>query len=63
VGTLDDPDRFPPEIHLFTASKQPWVILPEGVPAVVEYYDRDRYWPAESLARRADLLRRAGQQP
>ncbi|MDQ1241831.1 MAG: hypothetical protein QG550_1082, partial [Pseudomonadota bacterium] len=25
VGTLDDPDRFPPDIHIFTASKQPWV--------------------------------------
>jgi hypothetical protein len=59
VGTLDDPDRFPPEIHIFTASKQPWVILPEGVPAVPEYYDRDRYWPAESLARRSALLARA----
>ena len=30
VGTLDDPDRFPPEVHIFTASKQPWVILPAG---------------------------------
>ena len=25
VGTLDDPDRFPPQIHIFTACKQPWV--------------------------------------
>jgi hypothetical protein len=58
VGTLDDPDRFPPEIHIFTASKQPWVILPEGVPAVPEYYDRKRYWPPESLARRSALLGR-----
>ena len=58
VGTLDDPDRFPPEIHIFTASKQPWVILPEGVPAVPEYYDRRRYWPAESLARREAALSR-----
>jgi hypothetical protein len=52
VGTLDDPDRFPPDIHIFTASKQPWVILPEGVPAVPAYYDRKQHWPAESLARR-----------
>ena len=34
VGTLDAPDRFPPDIHIFTASKQPWVILPPHVPAV-----------------------------
>ena len=58
VGTLDDPDAFPPDIHIFTASKQPWVILPAGVPAVPEYYDRDRYWPADSLARRRAVLDR-----
>ena len=57
VGTLDDPDRLPPDIHIFTSTKQPWVVLPPGVPAVPEYYDRARHWPAESLARREALLR------
>ena len=52
VGTLDDPDCLPPDIHIFTASKQPWVVLPPGTPAVTEYYDRNEYWPEESLARR-----------
>ncbi len=28
VGTLDDPDALPPDIHIFTSSKQPWVLLP-----------------------------------
>lgn len=56
VGTLDDPDRLPPDIHIFTASKQPWVIIPPGVPAVAEYYDRKQYWPADSLARREAVL-------
>ena len=56
VGTLDDPDRLPPDIHIFTASKQPWVVLRPGTPAVAEYYDRDRYWPEESLERRRVLL-------
>jgi hypothetical protein len=55
VGTLDDPDRLPPDIHIFTASKQPWVVLPAGTPAVAEYYDRVRYWPKESLERRKAL--------
>ena len=59
VGTLDDPDRLPPDIHIFTASKQPWVVLPPGTPAVAEYYDRAKYWPAESLARREALIARA----
>ena len=55
VGTLDDPDRFPPDIHIFTSTKQPWVVLPPGVPAVPEYYRASEHWPAESLARRAVL--------
>jgi hypothetical protein len=56
VGTLDEPDHLPPDIHIFTQSKQPWVVLPDGAPAVPEYYDRERYWPQESLARRQLLL-------
>ena len=56
VGTLDDPDALPPDIHIFTASKQPWVRLPPETPAVPEYYDRDQFWPADSLARRKALL-------
>jgi hypothetical protein len=56
VGTLDDPDRFPPDVHIFTASKQPWVVLPAGTPAVREYYRSSELWPAESLARRKAVL-------
>ncbi len=51
VGTLDDPDRLPPDIHIFTSSKQTWVVLPEGTPVFAEYYKRSEVWPAESLAR------------
>ncbi|MGA7777182.1 MAG: GFA family protein [Paraburkholderia sp.] len=57
VGTLDEPDRLPPDIHIFTASKQPWVVLREGVPAVAEYYKASLFWPKESLERRAALLK------
>jgi hypothetical protein len=56
VGTLDDPDRLPPDIHIFTSSKQPWVMLPPGTPAVEVYYDSKQYWPEESLARRRALF-------
>lgn len=55
VGTLDAPDHLSPDVHIFTASKQPWVELPPGVPAFAEYYDRHSLWPAESLARRQAL--------
>ena len=56
VGTLDDPDALPPDIHIFTASKQPWVVLPPGIPAMPEYYSSKEHWPAASLERRKALL-------
>lgn len=56
VGTLDNPDALPPDIHIFTASRQPWVVIPPGQAAVPEYYDREQYWPAESLERRKAIL-------
>ena len=55
VGTLDEPDALPPDVHIFTSSKQPWVQLPEGVPAFEEFYTRAEVWPEESLRRRAAL--------
>jgi hypothetical protein len=58
VGTLDEPDRLPPDIHIYTASKQPWVVLPPGAPAVAEYYEASEWWPKESLERRAALRAR-----
>ena len=58
VGTLDEPDRWPPDVHIFTQSKQPWVILPAGVAAFAEYYKAAELWPAASLARRAAVLAR-----
>jgi len=62
VGTLDEPDHLPPDIHIFTKSKQPWVVLAADTPAVPEYYDRKQYWPKESLARREALLARLAAQ-
>ncbi len=60
VGTLLDPDRLPPDIHIFTASKQPWVVLPPDTPAVPEYYDLDEHWPPDSLERRQAVLEKVG---
>ncbi len=56
VGTLDEAYRLPPDIHIFTASKQPWVVIPDGQPAFKEYYDREKYWPEESLTRRKRIF-------
>ena len=58
VGTLDEPDHLPPDIHIFTASKQPWVVIPPGARAVPEYYKSSEVWPKESLERRAAVFGR-----
>jgi len=57
VGTLDDPGNVPPDVHIYTSSKQPWVVLPPGALAVGEYYVAEEVWPKESLERRAALIK------
>ena len=52
IEASEVPDRLPPDVHIFTASKQPWVVLPPGTPAFAEFYRAADVWPAESLARR-----------
>jgi hypothetical protein len=58
VGTLDAPDLVPPDIHIFTATKQPWVTLPPGANIVEEYYDFRQHWPAASIERREAMRAR-----
>lgn len=60
VGTLDDPAACPPDVHIFTRSKLPWVVLDRPERAFEVYYDPERLWPAESLARRAVIDRESG---
>jgi hypothetical protein len=59
AGTLDEPSAVAPDVHIFTRSKLPWVVLPESVPAFDVYYDTQKLWPAESLARLEALKARA----
>jgi hypothetical protein len=51
VGTLDNPDACPPDIHIFTSTKQRWLQLDGSVPVMDEYYQRSKYWPESSIAR------------
>jgi hypothetical protein len=55
VGTLDDPDRLPPDVHIYTESKQPWVMIPAGARAFAQYYKSREVWSEASLARRQAL--------
>lgn len=56
LGTLDDPSACPPDVHIFTDSKQPWLDLPKDVPSFPDFYDYNQLWPEEALARRRALF-------
>ena len=58
---MDNPDLCPPDVHIYTASKQPWVTLPAGASAFPEFYQLDAVWPAESLERRRLMRAKASQ--
>lgn len=58
VGTLDEPSRCPPDIHIYTSSKLPWVTLPEGAAAVEEFYRLEEVWRPDSLERRRIMRER-----
>jgi hypothetical protein len=51
VGTLDQPDSLQPDVHIYTESKQPWVVLPPGARAVEQFYKPAEVWSEESRAR------------
>jgi len=59
VGTMDEPYRCTPDIHIYTSTKQPWVTLPPGAKAVPEFYDTDAVWSAEAKERRRIMRERA----
>jgi len=51
VGTMDDPNWAPPDVHIFTSTKQDWVVLPEGAKDYPEFYEYADVWSPESRAR------------
>ncbi len=55
VGTLDDPDALPPDVHIYTGSKQPWVILSLDTPVFEEYYQRSEQLSEARLQRLSEL--------
>lgn len=60
VGTLDDPDHLSPDIHIYTVSKQPWVILTEADRSVSGFYEFGKTWSYDSLKRLQFLENAAG---
>lgn len=60
VGTLDDPSACPPDVHIYTATKLPWLVLDDRVPVFEAYYSLRDLWPAAAQARREAMKARAG---
>lgn len=52
VGSLDTPGALTPDVHIYTRTKLPWVVLPDGARVFENYYDMKAEWPEASLARR-----------
>ncbi len=57
VGTLDKPATMPPDIHIYTRTKQPWLVLPANIPTKTGGYAINEIWSEESLQRKAILNR------
>jgi hypothetical protein len=58
VGTMDNPGACPPDIHIFTSSKLPWVAFPPGAKVVAEFYNLDDVWSDEAKERRRIMRER-----
>ena len=61
-GTLDDPSAVRPDIHIFTRSKVPWLVLPDDTAAFEVYYDARTLWPPASLERLDAIVASRGAQ-
>jgi len=61
AGTLDDTHGVQPDLHIFTAAKQSWVIIPEGAETFETFYrgkDVPRVFGEENAARWKAVLTR-----
>jgi hypothetical protein len=61
VGALDEPAAYPPDVHIFTADKLPWVVIPEGTEAFPAFYsgkDVVRIYGEDGAARWRELRAR-----
>jgi hypothetical protein len=53
AGTLDSPDRFPPDVHIYTETMQPHFHDAHDIPQFPQFYDMARTWRSSSLKRLA----------
>ena len=63
VGTLEDPGRLPPDVHIYASSKLPWLVLGEDAQVFPDYYRAKEVWSRDSLERKAELVAALTGQP
>ena len=56
VGTLDNPEQLPPDVHIYTVSKQPWVNLSNEERIYEKFYHYNEVWSEENNQKRKQLL-------
>jgi len=60
VGTLEKPEMLPPDIHIYTRSKQPWVPLPADALSAAEMYNPMEVWSPQNLQRFKQAIQQSG---
>jgi hypothetical protein len=61
AGTLEHAGAFPPDVHIFTSTKQPWLALPADAKTYAEFYDPKAVWSDAQRARYRAAKERAGE--
>ena len=56
TSILNDSKNFPPQAHIFTRSKVPWITLDDKIPSFESMYDRNKLWPKASLDKLNSIL-------
>ncbi len=51
VGTLDEPHRLPPDVHIFDGDRNTSAPIPAGAPRFETFYDLQEIWQPDSLQR------------
>ena len=54
--TLDESKEFPPQVHIFTKDRDPWLNLKDNVIFFEKMYDPKTTWPKESLTRYKEYI-------
>jgi len=55
--TLEEANKFPPQVHIFIKDKDPWLNLSDNENCFEKAYDQEKTWPQESTNRYNEYLK------